>query len=110
MLRGRIEMFDDAVADTAEYLRGLWPELDAVSFEVAGLPSETSGAGLDRYRVIAPQNRIIVYRLPIERMSKLHVRDELHMRMIVESCVMKAAGEYLGRDPWDLGPERFRDH
>ena len=110
MLRGRIEVFDDAVADTAEYLRSLWPELDVVSFEVAGLPGEVSGRGLDRWRVIAKENRIILYRLPIERMSKLHVRDELHLRMAVEGCVMQAAGEYLGRDPWDLAPARFRDH
>jgi hypothetical protein len=110
MLRGRIDVFDDAVADTAEYLRSLWPELDVVSFEVAGLPSELSGRRLDRWRVIAPQNRIILYRLPIERMSKLHVKDELHLRMVVEGCVLRAAGEYLGRDPWDLAPERFRDH
>ena len=110
MLRGRIDVFDDAVADTAEYLRSLWPELDVVSFEVAGLPAELAGNALDRWRVLIPQNRIILYRLPIERMSKLHVKDELHLRMAVEACVLRAAGEYLGRDPWDLAPDRFRDH
>jgi len=110
MLRGRIDVFDDAVADTAEYLRSLWPELDVVSYEVAGLPAELSGPGLDRWRVMVPENRIILFRLPIERMSKLHVKDELHLRMMVESCVLRATGEYLGRDPWDLAPDRFRDH
>lgn len=110
MLRGRIDVFDDAVADTAEYLRGILPELDVVSYEVAGLPSEASSAGLERWRVYSEQHRIVLYRLPIERMTKLHVRDELHLRMVVEGCVLRATGEYLGRDPWDLAPERFRDH
>jgi hypothetical protein len=27
---------------------------------------------------------------------------------MVESSVFRAAAEYLDRDPWDLGPERFR--
>ena len=27
---------------------------------------------------------------------------------MVESTVFRAAAEYLDRDPWDLGPERFR--
>ena len=28
--------------------------------------------------------------------------------MMVECSVFRAAAEYLDRDPWDLGPERFR--
>ncbi|HEY8589557.1 MAG TPA: metallopeptidase family protein [Naasia sp.] len=108
ILRGRIDVFEDAVADTAEYLRGLWPELDLVSFEVAGLPRSVGGAGVDRWTVLPRENRIILYRLPIERMSKLHVNDEAHLRMLIESCVLRAVGELLGRDPWDLAPDRFR--
>ncbi|MFD1715648.1 metallopeptidase family protein [Amnibacterium flavum] len=110
MLRGRLDVFDDAVADTAEYLRGLWPELDVVSYEVAGLPAVVTDRGLERWHVDAEKNRIVLYRLPIERMTKLHVKDELHLRMVVEGCVLRATGEYLGRDPWDLAPERFREH
>lgn len=108
ILRGRIDVFEDAVAETAEYLRGLWPELDLVSFEVAGLPRSVSGTGVDRWTVLARENRIIFYRLPIERLSKLHVNDEAHLRMLIESCVLRAVGELLGRDPWDLAPDRFR--
>ena len=33
ILRGRIDVFETAVADTAEYLRGLWPELDSLEEE-----------------------------------------------------------------------------
>jgi hypothetical protein len=28
--------------------------------------------------------------------------------MYVEGCVFKAVGELLGKDPWDLAPDRFR--
>ncbi len=108
------------VAATAEYLRDMWPdELADVAFEVAGLPSartsatatakDASTSGIERWRVIAPEKRIILYRLPIERLARLHRNDELHRRMLVESCVFRAVAELLGKDPWDLAPERFRN-
>jgi hypothetical protein len=28
--------------------------------------------------------------------------------MLVESCVFRAVAELLGKEPWDLAPERFR--
>ena len=52
--------------------------------------------------------RVILYRLTIERLPKLHSDDDLHRRMLVESCVFRAVAELLGKDPWDLAPERFR--
>lgn len=98
------------VASTAEYLRDLWPdELADVSFEVAGLPAEIGGSlAVDRWRVDTKDRRVILYRLPIERLSRLHRYDEIHKRMMVESCVFRAVAELLGKDPWDLAPERFR--
>jgi hypothetical protein len=110
LLRSRADVFDMTVASTAEYLKDLWPdELTEARFEVAVLPSEPLGAsGLDRWRVIKRERRIILYRLPIERMSRLHRYDELHKRMMIESCVFRAVAELLGKDPWDLAPERFR--
>jgi hypothetical protein len=50
----------------------------------------------------------VLYRLPIERLSHLHVDDESHQRLYIESCVFRAVAELLGRDPWDLAPDRFR--
>ena len=98
------------VASTAEYLKDLWPdELADIRFEVAVLPSAPIGsAGLDRWRVNVAEQSVILYRLPIERMSRLHRYDELHKRMMIESCVFRAVAELLGKDPWDLAPERFR--
>jgi hypothetical protein len=110
MLRTRTDVFDQTVASTAGYLKDLWPdELAGVHFEVAALPPDPVPGGIvDRWLVLAPQRRIILFRLPIERMARLHRRDELHRRMMIESCVFRAVAELLGKDPWELAPPRFR--
>lgn len=109
-LWNRIDAFDSAVASTAEYLKDIWPdELATVSFEVAGIPANLASAtGVDRWRVFADENRVVLYRLPIERLSRLHRYDAAHRRMMIESCVFRAVAELLGKDPWDLAPDRFR--
>ena len=104
----RVERFDLAIGTAAEFLRSAWPELREVSFEIADMPQAADEDGIPRWTVLSDAKRIIVYRLPIERLSHLHRDDDLHRRMMVESCVFRAAAEYLDRDPWDLGPERFR--
>ena len=104
----RIDRFDLAVGTAAEFLRSAWPELRDVSFEIADMPMAADDDGIPRWTTVRDARRIIVYRLPIERLSHLHRNDDLHRRMMIESCVFRAAAEYLDRDPWDLGPERFR--
>lgn len=110
LLRTRVDLFELTVASTAEYLRDVWPdELADVRFEIAGLPAELgSGPGLNRWRVFAAERRIVLYRLPIQRLARLHKHDDAHRRMLIESCVFRAVAELLGKDPWDLAPERFR--
>lgn len=110
LLQTRVDVFEMTVASTAEYLKDMWPdELAKVSFEVAGLPTGVDATGrVNRWRVIAPERRVILFRLPIERLARLHRHDELHRRMMIESCVFRAVAELLGKDPWDLAPERFR--
>ena len=108
VLRTRAEAFESVVAETADYLRGLWPDdLGDVSFEIAGIPRSVTTSGLDRWWVDSGARRVVLYRLPIERLSHLHVDDEAHQRMYVEGCVFKAVAELLGKDPWDLAPDRF---
>ena len=104
----RIDRFDLAVGTAAEFLRSAWTELRDVSFEIADMPAATDDDGIPRWTVLADEKRIILYRLPIEPLSHLHRDDELHRRMMIEGSVFRAAAEYMGRDPWDLGPERFR--
>ncbi|MEZ3160027.1 metallopeptidase family protein [Microbacterium sp. BWT-B31] len=104
----RMERFDLAVVTAAEFLRSAWPELREVRFEVGDMPAASDDEGIPRWTVLPDERRIILYRVPIERLSHLHRNDDLHRRMMVEGSVFRAAAEYLDRDPWDLGPERFR--
>jgi len=112
VLRTRVDRFDEIVASAAEYLRGLWPdELERVSFEVAALPARNSERdGIDRWSVLADERRVVFYRLPIERLAHLHEEDEHHHRALVEGCVFRAVAELLGKDPWDLAPDRYDPH
>ena len=107
-LETRAERFDLAVGTTAEYLRSAWTELRDVRFEIAVDAARDRRGGHPRWSVHPDEKRIVLYRLPIERLSTLHRNDDLHRRMMVESCVFRAAAEFLDRDPWDLGPDRFR--
>ncbi|MDL5486610.1 metallopeptidase family protein [Microbacterium wangruii] len=107
-LDSRVERFDLAVGAAAEFLRSAWEDLRDVRFEIGEMPDVPDADGIPRWHVLPEQKRIILYRLPIERLSRPHREDELHRRMIIESTVFRAAAEYLDKDPWDLGPERFR--
>jgi hypothetical protein len=115
LLTSRANVFDLTVSSAAQYLRDVWPEeLARVVFEVAALPPSLDDArgeslSVDRWRVYPQEKRIVLYRLPIERLSKLHRYDELHRRMMIESCVFRAVAELIGKDPWDLAPDRYRN-
>lgn len=109
VLRTRAETFEGAVAETADYLKGLWPDdLADVSFEIAGIPRAVRSGGFDRWWVDHATRRVVLYRLPIERLAHAHVDDEAHQRAHVEGAVLRAVAELLGRDPWDLAPDRYR--
>ena len=110
VLRTRSEFFDACIASAVEYLRELWPdEMAGIRFEVADVPAGAPAAhGVDRWRVSIPERRVVLYRLPIERLAHLHRDDEWHRRSFIESCVFRAVAELLGKDPWDIAPERYR--
>lgn len=110
VLRTRSEFFDACIASAVEYLRELWPDdLAGVHFEVAQVPAGEPGPhGVDRWRISIPEKRVVLYRLPIERLAHLHRNDEWHRRSFIESCVFRAVAELLGKDPWDIAPERYR--
>jgi hypothetical protein len=110
LLHTRVDTFDFTVASAAEYLKDAWPaELSDVIFEIAGVPAHLTGVdGVDRWQVYPAERRIVLYRLPIERLAHLHRNDQAHKRMMIESCVFRAVAELIGKDPWDLAPDRFR--
>ncbi len=109
-LQSRVDAFDMTLASTVDYLRSVWPDqLSDVTFEVAAGPaSALPGIGVERWAVNAAERRVVFYRLPIQRLTRLHRNDDLHRRMVIESCVFRAIAELLGKDPWDLAPDRFR--
>jgi hypothetical protein len=113
-LRTRNDLFDDIVSGAAQYLRELWPdELADVLFEVAGLPHVEAADAFERWHVDAVRRRIVLYRLPIERLSRQHESRqpndvEWQHRAAVEGYVFRAVGELIGKDPWDLAPDRYR--
>lgn len=109
-LRTRLEFFDDCVAEAIEYLRGLWPaELARLHVQVAEAPpAAPEQGGVARWRIDRRTATVVLFRLPIERLAQLHRDDEWHRRSYIESCVFRAVAELLGRDPWDIAPERYR--
>lgn len=109
MLTGRIPRFEQIVAETIDYLRTRSPEeMAGVRVQVAAMPPELQHPqeGIDRWRVVAPKG-IVLYRVPIDRLAKLHCSAPVHYRMHVERIVLEAVGELLGRDPRDILPEAF---
>lgn len=109
-LHTRSDFFDRCVLDATDYLQSLWPEeMSRIRVLVAGTPvSAARDAGVDRWTVDQRHQRVILYRIPIERLTRLHRDDEWHRRSLIESCVFRAVAELLGRDPWEIAPERFR--
>ena len=108
--RSRVETFYVTVAHTAQYLRSLWPaELEGVHFDVANSPlKQVDGEVIPRWHVDSARRRIVLYRLPIQRLSRLHKDDQLHRQMAIEGCVFSAVAELIGKEPWELGSQRFR--
>ncbi len=105
-LDGRIDAFDLAVGAAVEYLRGGWPELRDVRVEIGALPRGADDDGIPRWHVDRVARRIVLYRVPIERLLPPGHDDALHRRVAVETAVFRAAAEYADRDPWEFGPER----
>ena len=106
----RRDLFETTVRSSAEYLQDLWPvELEALRIEVLPMPDQPVGVrGVARWRVLPERSLVVLFRIPIERMSRLHRDDDWHRRLMIESCVFRAVGELIGKDPWDLAPDRFR--
>jgi hypothetical protein len=110
MLRTRIDFFDSCVASAIDYLRALWPsEMAGIRFDIADFPPGEPGPdGVDRWRTDARGRRVVLFRVPIQRLAILHRDDDWHRRSYIESCVFRAVAELLGKDPWDIAPERYR--
>ena len=110
LVNTRRDLFESTVRASADYLVDLWPqELSTLSIEVLPMPDQPAQVeGVARWRAVPSRMLVVLYRIPIERMSRLHREDDWHRRLMVESCVFRAVGELIGKDPWELAPDRFR--
>ncbi|MWB98857.1 hypothetical protein [Agromyces seonyuensis] len=109
LLRTRLDDFDFQVASTIESLRSMHPDLDGVVFEVAQGPAEAiHDDHVDRWHIDRVGRRVTFFRLPIVRFIRRNEGDEVDERIVIESCVYRAVGDLLGKDPWDLAPGRYR--
>jgi len=109
ILYSRVENFFTVVSQTVQYLQSVWPnELADVRIDVASNPPRNSSSRhIERWSVKRDENRIVLYRIPIQRMTRLHRNDDLHRQMAIESAVFHAIAEYLGKQPWELGGENI---
>ncbi|WP_256971553.1 hypothetical protein [Microbacterium esteraromaticum] len=108
-LDGRLDRFEITVGSAVEFLRSAWEELREVTFDITAMPTHDRDDGIPRWRVDHAARRVSLYRVPIERMLPKGHDDALHRRIAIESAVFHAAAEYVGREPWELGPE-IRDY
>ncbi len=102
--------FEQVVSATCDYLRAAWPnELELLNWRVADAPLlGPDDSHVRRWAVRKNTMTIIIFRVPIERLGHHRRTDALHERMHIEEYVFAAAGELLGKDPWELVPERYR--
>jgi hypothetical protein len=109
---GRNAFFVDVAKGVIRYLCDVQPvKMNGVRVDMASLPSGELADGRPRmWSVIPDEKRVIVYRLPIERMTKLHRDDDWHRRNNIESAVIEAIAELLGEDPYEFAPNRYFPH
>ncbi|MFM6967842.1 MAG: hypothetical protein ACKOWN_02780 [Microbacteriaceae bacterium] len=109
---GRNAFFIDVAKGVINYLCDVQPaKMSGVRVEMASLPSGDFADGQPRIWTTVPsEKRVVVYRLPIERMTKLHRDDDWHRRNNIETAVIEAIAELLGEDPYDFAPNRYFPH
>ena len=99
----------EAIADAASYVQALWSkELEGVAFKWADLPSAIDGDRLPLWHVDRERGEITLYRVVHERVLGRQLEDEWQERFAAEAAVFRAAAEYLGKDPWEVAPDRYR--
>lgn len=101
--------FSHIVESTLEYLKTQWPkETASLHIAVHSMPpASTTLPSFARWRLFPDHNTIWLYRVPIERLTRLHRNDAWHRRVLIESVVFAAVAELLGTDPGNLGSPGF---
>jgi len=117
-IRGRIspnlpgrnpQSFEDIVASTCRFLQDEWPdELGKLRWRVTDMPADLTSNSVARWSADESKLLVTIYRVPVERMTHIRRTDPADERFHIEQFVFTAAASMIGKDPWDLLPERFR--
>jgi len=98
--------FADTVADAANYLRTNFPDdFDGLTVLVRDLPPmHPDTKKIRRYAHHLETKTIYIYRIPIKYLGRAH--DPVEEIMRIDSYVIEAAAEMVGKDPRDfMDPE-----
>lgn len=108
--QSRLLSFDQIVTGTCEFLCAAWPEeLADLSWTVQDAPNISENSkSVRRWSIRRESMTIVIYRLPIERFTHHKRTNPLDERMHIEHYVFEAVGALIGKDPWELVPERHR--
>lgn len=74
------------------------------------MPADDEMFRVPRWRINRDLPSIQIYRLPIERLTKVHYNHRWHKQIIIESVVFSAVADLLDTNPWQLAPDRFNPH
>ncbi|MEN9753546.1 MAG: hypothetical protein RL670_1237 [Actinomycetota bacterium] len=98
----RLGDFETAIVSAVEFLRRAWPdELGKLEYRIVDGPSlESTTNQVRRWSVIRDPQMVVIFRHPIERFGAL--RNALDNRIRIEQVVFEAAGNLIGKDPWEL--------
>ena len=98
----RLSEFEQAVVAAVEFLRRAWPqELGNLNYKIVDGPHlDATKTSVRRWAVIREPQTVVIYRLPTERFGRFH--NPLDNRIRIEQVVFDAAGNLVGKDPWDL--------
>lgn len=109
---GRNTSFAEIAKDVVNYLCDAQPTLmHDIQVEMTLLPSAERADGVPRrWTALRSERRVILYRLPIERGSKLHRQDDWHRRNNIETTVIEAIADLIDIDPYELAPNRYFPH
>lgn len=82
----------------------MWPDLRPVRIEIAAMPAHADPDELPRWLIDTDAQRIVLFRVPIERLLERGHDDAVHRRVAIEGAVFRAAAQYIGREPWEMDP------
>jgi hypothetical protein len=98
------DQFASIVSSTCDYLKERWPvELGSLKYQILDAPIlGVNSTYVKRWAARPETMTIIIYRLPILRLDQNPNSSPTEERVRIEHHVFEAAGELIGKEPWEL--------